>query len=362
MKKYRWEVDVMSNPFTLTFGVLPEQFISRDEIREMIVSDFTSDGKSESNVYILTGVRGSGKTVMLNHLKDEFNSLDNWLVININPEMDVLENLAAKLYEQGSLKKYFLKPTFNFSFKGLGFSIEGDVPIKSVESLLEKMIRILETKGKRILITIDEISNSQNIRIFAHTFKNLINDNLPVYLLATGLNENVYSLQNEKTLTFIYRAKKIEIKSLNQYAIARSYENVLGLEKEIACKCASLTEGYASAYQVLGSILYRTNKKDIDEDILYEFDKILEDINYSKMWEDLSYNDKKFLFGFSSQKDNRAKSIIEKSQISKESYSKYRERLIKRGIIISNSYGYLSLTLPRLYNYIERMRLFDSFE
>lgn len=349
------------NPFTLSFGVLPDQFIKRDEIKDKIFNDFNSP-TSEENLYILTGVRGSGKTVMLNYLKQEFEKENNWIVININPEMDILENLAAKIYEKGSLYRYFIKPGFNFSFKGFGFSIEGDMPLKSVESLLEKMLQILKNKGKKVLVTIDELANDKNMKVFTHTFKNLVNDKYLIYLIATGLNEVVNNLQNEPTLTFIYRATKIEIKSLNLLAIAKSYMDILEMNEREAMECASLTEGYASAYQILGSILFVSKKKSIDKDVLYEFDSKLEEINYSKLWEDLSKQDKKFLFGFSKQKDNKAKDIIENSKIPPESYSKYRERLLKMGIIASTSYGYLSFTLPRLINYVQRRKLIESFE
>lgn len=348
------------NPFSLTFGLLPEQFIKRDAIKNEVYNDFNSD-KSESNVYILTGVRGSGKTVMLNYLKSEFEKLDNWIVLNINPEMDILESVASKLYEKGSLKKYFLRTSFNFSFKGFGFSIEGDTPIKNIETLLEKMLNIVKKNNKKVLITIDEISNGNNIKVFSHTFKNLVNDGYPLYMLATGINENVYNLQNEKTLTFIYRAKKIEMKSLNLSEIAKSYEKVLGLNREISYKCAVLSEGYASAYQILGSILYKGKKKDIDQDVIDEFDRMLEDINYQKLWDDLSNKDKQLLYGFYQQKNNKVNEVIKLSGIKQDSYSTYRERLIKRGIVTSESYGYLSLTLPRLFNYIQIRKLIESY-
>ena len=348
------------NPFTLTFGITPEHFIKRDEIKSKIMSDFNSE-KPESNVYILTGVRGAGKTVMLNSLKKEFEKLDDWITITINPEMDILEGIASKLYEKGAIKHYFIKPSFDFSFQGLGFSLKGENPIKNIETLLEKMLTIIKKKKKKILIAIDEISNNNNVRVFSHTFKNMVNDDMPLYLLATGINENVYNLQNEKTLTFIYRAKKIEVKPLSLTPIAISYKKVLGLSETEANKCAALTEGYASAYQILGSILYESKKKAIDDEILQEFDIALEEINYDKLWSDLSENDKKFLFGFTKQKNNKAIDVIKASGIKQDSYAKYRERLMKKGIIISSAYGYLSLALPRLINFIETRKMFDSY-
>ena len=350
----------MQNPFTLTFGVIPEKFIDRQDVIASINEGFIS-GNNKSNTYIITGLRGSGKTVMLNYLRKYFDSLDDWIVINVNPEMDILESIASKLYEKATLKKYFVKPTFNFSFKGFGFSLEGDSPIKNIETLLEKMMAIIKSKDKKVLVTIDEISNNENVKVFTHTFKNLVNDNYPLYLLATGLYENIYSLQNEKTLTFIYRAPKIDMKPLSATAIAKSYMDSFDLSEEEAFKFAALTEGYASAYQILGTILFNSKKKTIDEDLIFEFDKYLEDVNYNKLWDDLSKNDREFLYGFTSPKDNKASSIIANSKIKQESYSKYRERLIKKGVVKADSYGYLSLCLPRLYDYIRRRKLLDSF-
>ena len=349
----------MKNPFGLSFGILPENFIRREEIIATVMDGFV-DEENDAKMYILTGVRGSGKTVMLNYLKKQFEAMDDWLVLTINPEMDILESIASKLYEKGSMKRYFLKTSFNFSFHGIGFSIEGNTPLKNIETLLEKMMEIMREKKKKVLIAIDEISNSDNIKVFSHTFKNMVNNGLPIYLLATGLYENVYHMSNEKTLTFIYRAKKIHVDSLNLTSIAQSYKETLQLDDVFAKKCAALTEGYASAYQILGSILFKTKVKKIDDDLLSQFDSYLEEINYEKLWEDLSLMDKEFLYGFIAQKNNKAAVVIQNSKIAKTSYSRYRDRLMKKGIIRSDSYGYLSLTLPRLYEYIQRRKIYDE--
>ena len=349
----------MKNPFGLSLGILPENFIRREEIIATVMDGFV-DEENDAKMYILTGVRGSGKTVMLNYLKKQFEAMDDWLVLTINPEMDILESIASKLYEKGSMKRYFLKTSFNFSFHGIGFSIEGNTPLKNIETLLEKMMEIIKDKKKKVLIAIDEISNSDNIKVFSHTFKNMVNNGLPIYLLATGLYENVYHMSNEKTLTFIYRAKKIHVDSLNLTSIAQSYKEALQLDNVFAKKCAALTEGYASAYQILGSILFKTKAKKIDDDLLSQFDSYLEEINYEKLWEDLSLMDKEFLYGFIAQKNNKAAVVIQNSKIAKTSYSRYRDRLMKKGIIRSDSYGYLSLTLPRLYEYIQRRKIYDE--
>ena len=57
------------------------------------------------------------------------------------------------------------------------------------------------------------------MRSFAHDFQSLLRDDYPVFALMTGLYENIYDLQNEKSLTFLYRAPKIILEPLNYTAI-----------------------------------------------------------------------------------------------------------------------------------------------
>ena len=77
----------------------------------------------------------------------------------------------------------------------------------------------------------------------------------------TGLYENINNLQNEKNLTFLYRAPKIELKPLNIRRIANNYKANFNLSDEDANHMAALTNGYPFAFQVLG---YYTCKYDGD--------------------------------------------------------------------------------------------------
>lgn len=60
----------MRNPFSTTFGLVPENYIQRLEENERILNDFTSETPS-NYVFLITGVRGSGKTVMLTNISNE---------------------------------------------------------------------------------------------------------------------------------------------------------------------------------------------------------------------------------------------------------------------------------------------------
>ena len=90
----------MQNPFTTTFSKAPQYTYIHTEKTDEILENFSYDIPSES-VYKITGVRGSGKTVILAKVEEELRTntdkYDGWLVFDINPTRDILGQIAAIL-------------------------------------------------------------------------------------------------------------------------------------------------------------------------------------------------------------------------------------------------------------------------
>lgn len=334
----------MNNPFVLTFGKKPSQFISRPKDIQKIVDSFKADEPSDQ-VFILTGIRGCGKTSTLTVISKMFIDEKDWIVIDLNSEKDLLEGLASELYQNSKVKILFSKKEFSFSFKGISFSIEGNTPILTVETLIRTMLEKIQKKGKKILITIDEVTNNDYMKIFAKAFQSMVRFDFPVYLLMTGLYENISKLQDDKSLTFLYRAPKIYLQSLNINSIAYSYKRIFNLTEDDALKMANLTNGYAYAYQVLGYLVFN-NKGLLSDDVLVEYDQYLQEFVYDKLWSELSSIEQEILLKFSDSPIS-VKELIKELNITNSYFSNYRDRLIKRGLIYSPSYGNLKLTLPR---------------
>ena len=204
----------MNNPFTLSFGKKPLQYISRIMQTNQIIESFNAEIPS-NQIFMITGVRGSGKTVMMTNIVDEIRADESWIVVELNPMRDLLQSLAAKIYGIPEMHARVLKAGLDFSAFGLGVSIEDAVPVTDIESVIERMLEQIQQDGKRLLITIDEAANSENIRIFASSFQIFLRRDYPIYLLMTGLYENLYDLQNDKSLTFLYRAPKLMLEPLN---------------------------------------------------------------------------------------------------------------------------------------------------
>ena len=180
----------MQNPFTHAFGARPIKYIS-PLLTEEILENFSYPNPSE-RAYILTGVRGSGKTVMMPTIARTLSEKDGWIVFNLNASVDMISQLAAKLSEQPLCAKHLIVPkgiSLSLASISLGFEYKKE-KVFDIYTMISKMIATLAEHGIRVLITIDDVIANEEMKVFAHTFQQLLTDSrdLPVYLIMTGLS------------------------------------------------------------------------------------------------------------------------------------------------------------------------------
>ena len=73
----------MNNPFVLTFGKEPINYIPRIACLQKVKENFY--GETHPNqAFMITGVRGTGKTVFLSKLAKEFEQNKDWIVVDLN--------------------------------------------------------------------------------------------------------------------------------------------------------------------------------------------------------------------------------------------------------------------------------------
>jgi hypothetical protein len=346
----------MNNPFTLSFGKKPLQYISRITQTNQIIQTFQAE-EPANQIFMITGVRGSGKTVMITTIADELRNDDRWIVVELNPTRDLLQSLAAKIYSIPEMHAAFLKAKLDFSALGLGLSIESAAPVTDIEDTIERMLEQIRLMGKRLLITIDEVVNSEYIKIFASSFQIYLRRDYPIYLLMTGLYENLYDLQNDRSLTFLYRAPKIILEPLNYTAVRKHYMDIFHIDIDMAEKMTVLTQGYPFAFQVLGYLYWENRGQKTLDDILPEYDQYLEEYVYSKIWFELSELDKKVLTELAVSGEHKVKKLRERLDMKSELFSVYRERLKRKGVIDTREYGKISLSLPRFDEFIKMQQL-----
>lgn len=339
----------MNNPYTLVFGKEPSEHISRLAQASDVIRAFSSENPPHQ-VYMISGVRGCGKTVFMTEIQKTFGQNKDWVVAELNPEKDMLLSLASKLSSESGFARIFQKARINLSFWGFGLEVANTPPISDIETALSKMLESLKKHNKRILITVDEITGNRYVREFIASFQIMIRQDLPIFLLTTGLYNNIRDLQNEKSLTFLYRAPRINLRPLNIASVAQNYRKNLNIEDDKARQMAKLTRGYSFAFQVLG---YFSWEKDGDyEAVLPDLRQYLDEYVYDKIWSELSPKDKSTLHAISEVPSGKIEDIRKKLNMESNEFNPYRKRLIDKGIISGEERGYVRFELPMFEEYV----------
>ncbi len=346
------------NPFTLTFGKQPNRYINRYEDMNDIISAFEADNPI-SQTYLISGIRGSGKTVLMTSVANHLRQSDAWVVVDLNVTQPLLAELSMRLTDACKQIPNIFEKGFELSVAGFGIGYNGATEERDSVSRIESILERLKKKNKKVLITIDEVVADDNMRVFASQFQIFVRKDYPIFLLMTGLYENIYAIQNDPVLTFLLRAPKVKLGSLGLYQIKTEYQDIFEIEEELSKRLANITMGYAFAFQALG-VLYWNHRDELPlEKIIEKLDGMLEDYVYRKIWDGLSDLEKQIVLAMpDDNKKIRVKEVCDKISMTSASFSRYRERMINKGVCVSPEYGYLAIALPRFLNIVRSYEIY----
>ena len=117
----------MQNPFTLTFGKSPLEPVERPVQTNEIVDAFTAESVNQQ-MFIITGVRGSGKTVMMTEIARRLREKENWVVIEHNASNSKAVKIIINKYKNifgtdrdTAEKMAELTKGYPFAFQVLGY-------------------------------------------------------------------------------------------------------------------------------------------------------------------------------------------------------------------------------------------------
>lgn len=338
------------NPYVLQFGQEPAQMIPRYAQIMQVEDAFFSDGVTQQ-IFMITGIRGSGKTVFMTNIAEKCLT-NGWIVVNVNvsSHISVIEQIVVELANHKNLKKHLDVKSISFSGFGISLQVDKDKNASSAEYEARKLLECAKKYNYKVLITIDEVTNTETIREFSGAFQIWVREKLPVFLLMTGLYENIKELQNEKSLTFLYRSPRIDLSPLQMIAIKDNYHNNLNVTEEEARMMALCTKGYSFAFQALGYVVW--NIGSYNENAKNQYKNILVDLSYDKIWDGLSMNDRKVCVAIAKSKAGNFSEIKRILGWQTNQLNPYRKRLINKQVIESKGKGFVSFTLPLFDEYV----------
>lgn len=348
------------NPFNLSFGRKPNEYIDRYTDEAHIFNTFTELPVTDQ-IYVLMGVRGAGKTVAMTDISDRIKELKDWIVIKITPIDDILDALFKILINNKRVHQMCLEAKLDISVLGVSVSVSNKTSGQNLVHSIDEILEQLQENNIKVLIAIDEVTDTPQMRSFISAFQLFITNNRPIFFLATALFEEIESLRNVRNLTFLYRAPKAILSQLNIGAIANTYERVFACTRTQALKMASMTKGYPLAFQILGYVTWEHQKSGIlSNEIISEFDQRIAETAYSKLWSELSENDKRVMIAIAKTTTSSVKCIREAADMDPNKFNQYRRRLKERGLIDVQQYGTISFSLPRFKEFLQTEE-FDFF-
>lgn len=353
------------NPFNPSFGKVPPIFLDRDQQVAQVVEGLQNIN-SPFQTTLIYGIRGAGKTSFLTDVSKQIKQKDDWIVVNLAMDGELISTSIASIYDQAtsSLKKILDQIVgIEFSVFGIQTTINtGGKTHVDEKIILENMLRQVTKQGLHVLITLDEVRSTEAVRKFILIYQILSREELNVSLIMTGLPNHVSELQNDDVLTFLLRSARVNLSPLDALTVRYSYQKAFieggkSIDDDALELMTKLTVGYAYAFQLLGYLVWETSDQiDVStvQSVVPQYQMDLTRNVYLKIYQSLSPTDQLFVQTMA-QMDGDQFSVGEigqRMQKPKNYVSMYRRRLLDDQIITSSQHGYVRFALPLFKQFV----------
>lgn len=380
------------NPYRPGAGLMPVYVAGRDEDIQNVEQMFdalTLNIPTQSIIF--SGLRGVGKTVLINKLQSIAEDKDIFCKhIEIEERNDFISQIAEcsqsflrKVSTKEKFKHLIQKPleaikslvvsfdpgdnTFSLSVQDRALYLSNNL----TQSLTDVFTSIGEAAQKAktpICFFIDEIQYMKDKQLGAliaalHRANQL---GYPVMIVGAGLPKIYKMLSDEKSYSerlFVYKQIGLLTDEQSKKAIEEPVKNLgVSYTDEAIDKIVEITKGYPFFIQQLCQIVFnRTDSKIIDKDdvdsCITEFLTMLDNGFFKSRYERCAESDKKFIFAMvkCGELPCTISNVAKNMKKSVNSISTIRAQLISKGIIYSVRYKELDFTVPEFSGYIQRL-------
>ena len=363
--------DKMSNPFNPSFGKRPIHFYGRQEITRSIVAS-VEDISSPWRTTLITGVRGSGKTALLSDIRINLDSPDV-IALYVVPNEALLDNVLTQLYRQHRKSISGVVPELKNISINLGVSVGFERDKKTpyfTETFSYQIMELMDSymkQGKHVVFLIDEAQkHTEDMRILISTYQDLVMREYSVSMVLAGLPSVVSDILNDDILTFLRRAKQIELENVELMIVEHEFKKVFlstgtTFTEETVSKAAAGTYGYPYLIQLIGYYLWDeirgNNSKDLLDDVLFKSKMELFRNVHRLVFSGLSVKDREFIYAMAEDEGFSSVSAIgERVQMKKNHISLYRERLISAGVVKPAGHGLLCFVYPYMREFLQNKK------
>lgn len=370
----------MVNPFTPTFGVTPPLLVGRDAQINAFRRALANGPGDPARATLLTGARGTGKTVLLNALEDIARQA-GWAVVSESARPGLVDALTKTtlpelLAANGADAATSRVSGVSASVLGVGGSVSRQVqeqyPVEpSFRSELTRLALCVERRGAGVFLSIDEVHKAEQaeLRTFFHTIQHAFREGLPVAVAAAGSPSAVSSILSDDVLTFLRRAVRWPLGDVADALVATAIrEPIIAAGRTITDDALGLAvktiQGYPFMIQVVGFELWGVEPaRDVIDDgqAKTAVVRAIEQANrlvHEPMLADLSPVDRRFLAAMAEEESEPTPiaAVAKRMGVSTGYANKYRARLIAAEAIEPAGRGRIQFAVPFLREYLQKCR------
>ncbi len=387
-------MDPILNPYSPGAGTKPPELAGRDELlaKALIALRRIAAGKSAQSL-ILTGLRGVGKTVLLNRIRQDAEAARLITVRMEAPENRSLPSLLAPGLKLALMKLNRGKKATELAKRGLrtlssfvksmklkyhdievGLDIEPE-PNMLIDDLNEALIQLFQSvglaakeKNTAVILFIDELQmlDEKELGSLIMALHIAAQDQLPIALVAAGLPQIASKMGKAKT----YAERLFEFPEIGRLndedaalALTIPAEKLkVSYSKNALKEILKQTNGYAYFLQEWGKQAWDLASKSpiTESDALEATQHALAglDANFFRVrFEQLTLGQKQYLRAMAECDAQSIPSgkIAETMGKKVTDLGAVREELITKGLIYSPSYGETAFTVPLFGDFMKRV-------
>ena len=351
------------NPFAPTFGRTPPVIAGRDDILNTIAEALATGTNHPDYTSIFFGVRGAGKTVLLNAVEDIARE-QGWLTISEDASRAGLVSRIerAALLHLRTLAGSPKRRVRGVQAAGLGLELEDAPSLGESEGLREVLTRLgdlLAERGTGLMITIDELLSADRaeIREFGTVMQHVCRrEELPVAFAGAALPPFEEYIETEDQSAFLHRCSRHNVEQLSGAAtrlaiaapIAQRGRTIDDDALDSACLA---TSGYAFMVQLVGfyswaaapAVSERITLRHVESGSA-EASQRVSRLVLAPVWRDLSPVDRRFLRAMAvDDADSGLADVAKRLDVDINYAGVYRQRLVRAGMIVATTRGRVDL-------------------
>ena len=362
---------MIDHVFSPAFGNRPRVLVGRDLLVRSLLDGLYTPVGSKDRAVLLLGQRGYGKTVLLLEIAERARE-SGFLVTSPSVVTKGFSNRLLEKCDEEAQKAFPQKKRkiaggsvglFGFS-AGVQLKDEAQEK-KSFASQLAQRCQAINAQEKGLFLLIDEVqANNEELRELIIAYQEMVGAGMDIAIMMAGLPGAVSSTLNDHVLTFLNRAKKIELAPLNIHEVEIYYNQVFSdcgirISPEQIRIAAERTEGSPYLMQLIGHylILGASEGKSLQNDA-FEMSlrnarlDFMNDICETSI-QPLSEKDRTFLAAMTEDLDESKISDIASRLHVTEAYAQtYKRRLIQAGVLEQAHRGTVRMTIPYMRDFL----------